>query len=80
MMIWVKIKATDGIEKPGLGLSSGLMSGEDVETTEGLENGPCVRMCAAEKTVIGDLKCPGAVAFDCDVQCIELLSESNHQS
>jgi hypothetical protein len=24
-------------------------------------------MCAAEKTVIGDLKCPGAVAFDCDV-------------
>lgn len=50
-----------------LGLSFGLMSGEDVETTEGLENGPCVRMCAAEKTVIGDLKCPGAVAFDCDV-------------
>lgn len=80
MMIWVKIKATDGIEKPRLGLSSGLMSGEDVETTEGLENGPCVRMCAAEKTVIGDLKCPGAVAFDCDVQYIELLSESNHQS
>lgn len=80
MMNWVKIKATDGIEKPGLGLSSGLMSGEDVETTEGLENGPCVRMCAAEKTVIGDLKCPGAVAFDCYVQYIELLSESNHQS
>lgn len=79
MMIWAKIKARNGIEKPGLGLSSSLMSGEDVETTEGLENGPCVRMCAAEKTVIGDLKCPGAVAFDFDVRSTPLLSRPYHR-
>lgn len=67
MMIWVKIKVMDGIEKLGLGLLFGLMSGEDVEIMEGLENGFCVRMCVVEKIVIGDFKCFGVVVFDCDV-------------